>query len=112
VDERELSTVLKEQETVIEMDEPAQAVTEPAAEAVTERVARAERRDRKLQAKRKRRTRTAVKRAPRGATATLDLSAKKSKAELAEMYQHWKRIHDISGAILASLDEYSRHVKN
>jgi hypothetical protein len=34
------------------------------------------------------------------------------KAEVASMYAHWKRIHEISGAIMTSLEDYSAQVKS
>ena len=31
--------------------------------------------------------------------------------DVAEMYRHWKRIHEISGTILASLEQFSEEMK-
>lgn len=117
MEERTLATLIQSQDMENDQDEAttlldtsAEYVEEP--EVAKEAVKRSERRARKLQAKRKTRAAKVAKRTTRAAPASgLELTGKAAKAEWAAMYRHWKRIHEISGAILVNLEEFSQQTK-
>lgn len=107
MEERSLSAIVEDtmgrEQAVSPQGEEARV--EPV-EAEPDRLVRAERRERKLRAKRRVRARKVTQKASRALPTDLELDRK----ERAAMQRHWKRIHEISGAILANLEAFDRHV--
>jgi hypothetical protein len=63
-------------------------------------------------ARKKSRKARSPKKASRAAPSpSQEISGKNAKAEVASMYLHWKRIHEISGKIMANLEEFSEQIK-